>query len=108
MTHGAGILPEDAYHDRLGSLRLLAISMPIGFALLSPAFGVLNDLSRPAAERWFLFIGSVVFVVVTCVFGLAPAAPPGTVRNHLSGAIHKLGARNHAEAVRIAQQKGWL
>ncbi|HTX85140.1 MAG TPA: response regulator transcription factor [Streptosporangiaceae bacterium] len=33
---------------------------------------------------------------------------PGTVRNHLSGAIQKLGARNRAEAVEIAQQKGWL
>jgi two-component system, NarL family, response regulator DesR len=33
---------------------------------------------------------------------------PGTVRNHLSSAIQKLGARNRAEAVEIAQQKGWL
>jgi len=32
----------------------------------------------------------------------------GTVRNHLSAAIHKLGARNRAEAVEIAQDKGWL
>ena len=33
---------------------------------------------------------------------------PGTVRNHLSAAIQKLGARNRAEAAQIAQQKGWL
>jgi len=33
---------------------------------------------------------------------------PGTVRNHLSAAMHKLGARNRAEAVQIAQRKGWL
>ncbi len=33
---------------------------------------------------------------------------PGTVRNHLSAAIQKLGARNRAEAVQIAQRKGWL
>ena len=32
----------------------------------------------------------------------------GTVRNHLSSAIQKLGARNRAEAARIAEQKGWL
>jgi two-component system response regulator DesR len=32
----------------------------------------------------------------------------GTVRNHLSAAIQKLGARNRAEAVGIAQRKGWL
>ncbi len=32
----------------------------------------------------------------------------GTVRNYLSMAIQKLGARNRAEAARIAEQKGWL
>ena len=32
----------------------------------------------------------------------------GTVRNHLSAAIQKLGARNRSEAARIAEQKGWL
>ena len=32
----------------------------------------------------------------------------GTVRNHLSAAIQKIGARNRAEAVRLAEQKGWL
>jgi two-component system response regulator DesR len=32
----------------------------------------------------------------------------GTVRNYLSGAIRKLGARNRAEALRIAAEKGWL
>ena len=32
----------------------------------------------------------------------------GTVRNHLSSAIGKTGARTRAEAVRIAQDNGWL
>jgi two-component system response regulator DesR len=32
----------------------------------------------------------------------------GTVRNYLSSAIQKLGARTRAEAVRVAEQKGWL
>jgi two-component system response regulator DesR len=32
----------------------------------------------------------------------------GTVRNHLSNAIQKLGARNRSEAARIAGAKGWL
>jgi two-component system response regulator DesR len=32
----------------------------------------------------------------------------GTVRNHLSAAIQKLGARNRAEAARLAREKGWL
>ncbi|MDQ2851705.1 MAG: response regulator transcription factor [Actinomycetota bacterium] len=32
----------------------------------------------------------------------------GTVRNHLSAAIGKTGARNRAEAVQIADGNGWL
>jgi two-component system response regulator DesR len=32
----------------------------------------------------------------------------GTVRNHLSSAIQKLGAQNRTEAARLAEQKGWL
>jgi two-component system response regulator DesR len=32
----------------------------------------------------------------------------GTVRNYLSEAINKLGARNRVEAARIARNKGWL
>lgn len=32
----------------------------------------------------------------------------GTVRNHLSSAIQKLAARNRADAVRIAEQHGWI
>ena len=32
----------------------------------------------------------------------------GTVRNHLSSAIGKTGARTRAEAVRLAVDHGWL
>lgn len=33
---------------------------------------------------------------------------PGTVRNHLSSAIGKLGADNRAQAARTARDKGWI
>ena len=33
---------------------------------------------------------------------------PGTVRNHLSAAMTKLGAHNRAEALRMAEERGWL
>ena len=33
---------------------------------------------------------------------------PGTVRNHLSSVMQKLDARNRAEAVRVAEERGWL
>ncbi|QWF77297.1 response regulator transcription factor [Amycolatopsis sp. CA-230715] len=32
----------------------------------------------------------------------------GTVRNHLSSAIGKTGARTRAEAVRLSEERGWL
>ena len=32
----------------------------------------------------------------------------GTVRNHLSAAIHKLNVQNRIEAARCADEKGWL
>jgi two-component system response regulator DesR len=32
----------------------------------------------------------------------------GTVRNHLSNAIGKTGARTRAEAIRLAEENGWL
>lgn len=32
----------------------------------------------------------------------------GTVRNHLSNAIQKMGAHNRSEAARLADAKGWL
>jgi two-component system response regulator DesR len=33
---------------------------------------------------------------------------PGTVRNHLSSVMQKLGAANRAEALRMAEEKGWI
>jgi two-component system response regulator DesR len=32
----------------------------------------------------------------------------GTVRNYLSSCIQKTGARNRTEALRIAEERGWL
>jgi two-component system response regulator DesR len=39
---------------------------------------------------------------------LALYLSPGTVRNHLSSVMHKLGAANRAEALRVAEEKGWV
>jgi two-component system response regulator DesR len=32
----------------------------------------------------------------------------GTVRNYLSQAISKSGAKNRADAIRVAEERGWL
>ena len=32
----------------------------------------------------------------------------GTTRNHLSAIMQKLGARSRIDAIRVAEEKGWL
>jgi two-component system response regulator DesR len=49
------------------------------------------ETGRPTAE-------------IAAVLGLSPA----TVRNYLSNAMTKVGARNRMEAIRIARDAGWL
>ena len=39
---------------------------------------------------------------------LALHLSPGTTRNHLSAIMGKLGAHSRIEALRIAEEKGWL
>lgn len=40
--------------------------------------------------------------------GAALFLTPATVRNYLSNAISKLGARNRIDAIRLAREAGWL
>jgi two-component system, NarL family, response regulator DesR len=54
-------------------------------------------------------------VLVAALFGASLAdmaarlfLSEGTLRNHLSSAMQKLGAQNRMEAARIAERKGWL
>jgi two-component system, NarL family, sensor histidine kinase DesK len=66
-------IPDDARLVR----RLLFIAIFL-FVLLSPAVRVLSDHRMPVAARWFLLVGSVVFAIVTYIYGISRWAP--TVR----------------------------
>lgn len=46
--------------------------------------------------------------VTTDAIGGLLSLSPATVRNYLSNAISKLGARNRIDAIRIARDAGWL
>ena len=46
--------------------------------------------------------------VTTDAIGELLSLSPATVRNYLSNAISKLGARNRIDAIRIARNAGWL
>ncbi len=63
-----------------------------------------NPLSEREREALALSATSGTIADIAASLGLSE----GTVRNHLSAAIQKTGARNRAEAARIASDKGWL
>lgn len=63
-----------------------------------------NPLSAREREALALAATSGTIADIAALLGLSE----GTVRNHLSAAIQKTGARNRAEAARIAGAKGWL
>ena len=63
-----------------------------------------NPLSEREREALTLAATSGTVADIATSLGLSE----GTVRNHLSAAIQKMGARNRAEAARIAADKGWL
>ncbi|MDX6301984.1 MAG: two-component system, NarL family, response regulator DesR [Nocardioidaceae bacterium] len=63
----------------------------------SPLTGRESDVLRAARD------GASVATIAGRLF-----LSEGTVRNHLSSAIGKTGSSNRAEAVRVADQNGWL
>ena len=63
-----------------------------------------NPLSEREREVLVASTGQATVADIARVMTLSE----GTVRNHLSAAIQKVGAHNRAEAARIALDKGWL
>jgi two-component system response regulator DesR len=108
MEAGAsGFLLKDAPASQLAeAIRRVAG----GGRVVDPALAVeaLSEGSNPlsAREREVLAISLEAATVADMATVLALSE--GTVRNHLSAAIQKTGARNRAEAARIAAEKGWL
>jgi two-component system, NarL family, response regulator DesR len=74
-----------------------------GLALSALAEGA-NPLSEREREALALVATNGTIAEIAETLGLSE----GTVRNHLSAAIQKVGARNRAEAARLAAEKGWL
>jgi two-component system response regulator DesR len=63
-----------------------------------------NPLTHREREVLAAALGGVGIAAIAARLSLSE----GTIRNHLSTAIQKLGARNRLEAARLAEQKGWL
>ncbi|MFJ2089529.1 response regulator [Streptomyces sp. NPDC087901] len=72
------------------------------------AAAALADGASPLTERERDVLRTAADGSTNAEIAAALHLSQGTVRNYLSMAIQKMAARNRAEAVRIAREKGWL
>ncbi|MFF2808927.1 response regulator [Streptomyces sp. NPDC058000] len=81
-----------------------------GERVIDPALAVaaLADGASPLTEREREVLHAAADGSTNAEIAAALHLSRGTVRNYLSLAIQKTGARNRAEAVRTARDKGWL
>ncbi|HKE63293.1 MAG TPA: response regulator transcription factor [Micromonosporaceae bacterium] len=108
MDAGArGFMVKDAPPDRLAAA---VRQVHLGRTVVDPALAVasLSSGANPLTEREADALraaedgGTVADIARTLILS------EGTVRNYLSAAIGKTGARTRAEAARVARENGWL
>ncbi|MFD4948217.1 response regulator [Streptomyces sp. NPDC058239] len=108
MESGAdAFLVKDAPAAQLASAvrKVLAGERVIDPTLAAAA---LADGASPLTDRERDVLRSAADGSTNAEIAAALHLSQGTVRNYLSMAIQKMAARNRAEAVRIAREKGWL
>ena len=64
--------------------------------------------ASPLSEKEGLVLAASTGGVSTSEIARTVHLSEGTVLNYLSSAIGKLGARNRAEALRLATENGWV
>jgi len=108
MAAGAsGFVLKDSPASELASaIRRVAA----GRRVVDPALALdaLAEGSNPLTDREREVLASTAAQATVAEIAASLSLSEGTVRNHLSAAIQKVGARNRAEAARIARDKGWL
>lgn len=72
------------------------------------ALAALSEGSNPLTDREREVLSAALFGASLAEIATRLCLSEGTVRNHLSVAMQKLGAQNRMEAARLAEQKGWL
>jgi two-component system response regulator DesR len=108
MEAGAsGFLLKDAPATELASAIRRAAA---GGRVVDQALAVeaLSEGSNPLTEREREVLAATVDAATIADIAAQLSLSEGTVRNHLSAAIQKVGARNRAEAARIALERGWI
>ena len=103
----AGFLLKDAPASELASAIRKAAA---GGRVVDPdlAIAALSEGSNPLSEREREVLAASVEAATISDIARALSLSEGTVRNHLSAAIQKVGARNRGEAARVALDRGWI
>jgi two-component system response regulator DesR len=108
MEAGAvGFMVKDAPAERLAEgIRRVAA----GLRVVDPTLAAdsLSIGATPLTERETEVLAAAARGGSTAAIASTVFLSEGTVRNHLSSAMGKLGAGSRAEAVRIATENGWL
>lgn len=103
----AGFLGKDVHaRDLLQAIRTVADGGRVVSADLAASAALVGPNPLTEAERRVL--RRVRDGADTTAAAKQLLLSTGTVKNHLSHAIQKLGVHNRAEAVRIAQDNGWI
>jgi len=102
-----GFLVKDAPAAQLATAIRRAMA---GERVVDPALAMaaLSEGGNPLTDRERDVLGVAARGASIAEIAGALALSEGTVRNYLSVAIQKLGARNRVEAARTAEAKGWL
>ena len=106
-TGASGFLLKDAPAQELASAIRRAVA---GERVVDPglAAAALSEGESPLTAREHeVLAASKNYATVADIAG-ALYLSPGTVRNHLSSVMQKLNARNRAEALKLAEEKGWV
>jgi len=102
-----GFLLKDAPSTQLATAIRRAVA---GERVVDPslAMAALSEGNNPLTERERDVLAAATGGASIAEIADSLFLSEGTVRNYLSVAIQKLGARNRVEAAHIAEQKGWL
>ena len=103
----AGFLLKDAPAHELAAAIRRAVA---GERVVDPglAAAALSEGVSPLTPREHEVLAASRSYATVAELADALYLSPGTVRNHLSSVMQKLDARNRAEAVKVAEEKGWL
>ncbi|MET0197468.1 DNA-binding response regulator [Rhodococcus sp. RS1C4] len=102
-----GFVPKDApAHELASAIR----RVHAGERVLDPTMvsAALATGQSPLTERESDVLRAASGGGTTADIGAQLHLSPATVRNYISNSVAKLGARNRLDAIRIAQDAGWL